>query len=159
MDRHAGRGHAGRVGKREIVLIGQRLCWRDRNFAGRRECVVVEGQFFEILIHVGPAQDVPRTGQRKGLRKLTADAWESPCARSLFLFCSAAFPRAKPSNRKAFEGISRADGGIIPCRLLRLTTAFCPAIRKSVRPSTRKVSCIVTGEAPDKVKRQYVIRT
>ena len=55
VDRHAGRSHPGRVGKRQVVLIGQRFGGGDGNLAGCRKRVVVEGQFFEILIHVGPA--------------------------------------------------------------------------------------------------------
>src|SRR6478672_10450569 len=39
----AGRGHAGRVGEREVVLVDELLGRVDRDLAGRRKLVIVEG--------------------------------------------------------------------------------------------------------------------
>jgi hypothetical protein len=42
LDRQAGVGHAGRIGQRQVALVGQRLGRRDRDLAARGRTVVFE---------------------------------------------------------------------------------------------------------------------
>ncbi len=49
----AGRGDARRVGEREIALVQELLGWRNGNFAGGGELVVIEGGFAEFVCRRG----------------------------------------------------------------------------------------------------------
>ena len=47
----AGGRHAGRIGEREVALVGELLGGEDRDLAGARQAVVLEGTFPQLLVH------------------------------------------------------------------------------------------------------------
>ena len=53
-DRLAGERDAGRIGQRQVALVGQSLGRRDRDLAGRRQAVIVERGFAQLFFHGGP---------------------------------------------------------------------------------------------------------
>ena len=52
-DRLAGGGDAGRVGEREVALVDETLGRGDRDLPGRRQAVVFERGFAELIVHGG----------------------------------------------------------------------------------------------------------
>ena len=45
-------GDAGRIGEREVALVGELLGGEDRDLAGARQAVVLEGAFPQFLVHI-----------------------------------------------------------------------------------------------------------
>ena len=66
-DRHAGIGHARRIGQRQVALGGHRLGRRDRDLARRRDAVVFECGFAQVVCH-GSLLSSVRPRQRRGSR-------------------------------------------------------------------------------------------
>ena len=66
-DLHAGVGHAGRIGQRQVALGGHRLGRVDRDLARRRVAVVFECGFAQVVCHGGLRWSV-RPHRRRGCR-------------------------------------------------------------------------------------------
>jgi hypothetical protein len=50
-DRGAGEGDAGRVGEREVALRDERLGRGDLDLPRNRLAVILEGAFFQVVVH------------------------------------------------------------------------------------------------------------
>ena len=97
LDRQAGVGHAGRVGERQVALVGQRLGRRHRDLAARRRAVVLERGVAQRLLRPGTAAPrLPSSSPRRSGRRRQRTA-ERP-RRQL---------RSRPTSRPAFEDLER----------------------------------------------------